>query len=518
MKRDELLDLITIDTDTQMVFDSSNVCYWTLPDRPHAAVPIKSRKTEGYISGHYTRELKQIEEKERPQALTATQKRNHIEKMEGEAFARNTESTFITIRVKNQGQNYYYNLGPCVYQINEFNVTKLSHNQARDLGILFRVPQKQSDQVEPDLTTPPEYLFNFFKYANVTTQKDQALLLTYMVSLLAPQFTRYMLFLHGQQGAAKSTTLSLIRSMIDPSGMKHGVKDGQLANYNGDRKEIFELTNHHYCMYIDDVLVLSKKEQKDIAKLITDVDADKRQHHTNDDRFYYELQPSLGFTGIDLPIDAPDLLERTLIVPIEKPKKRKRELKMWSEFHSEKPKLFGALLNTFSKALAVETAYSIPSTIRMTEQAEIMACAAEVLGVGGDNLITYLNQNTVEQDNKALEESPAAIMFMEWLREKHENENSFQMPAQKIYDSIVQMIEGSQRNNVNEPLGYNDYKKQYIPVGRESYMFPNNMPAFWRKLKMVQPSLKNNGVTFLKIRKKTRTDYLITHNLKKEEE
>jgi hypothetical protein len=126
-------------------------------------------------------------------------------------------------------------------------------------------------------------------------------------------------------------------------------------------------------------------------------------------------------TGINIPTHAPDLLDRMLLIELERisPDKRVDETTFWSNFDAHKPMLFGALLDAI-----VGTLKHLPIKLnRMPRMADFacIACAyAEYTGFGADKMLDVIMQHTVRQTEEVLGSDPLAPYIRAFVK-KHKH-------------------------------------------------------------------------------------------------
>jgi hypothetical protein len=82
----------------------------------------------------------------------------------------------------------------------------------------------------------------------------------------------------------------------------------------------------------------------------------KRRLYTDDEDVIIELRRAVLLNGINVPTDRGDVLDRSLVVELERipDAERKTEEELWERFGREHPRLLGALLDVLSKAIALK--------------------------------------------------------------------------------------------------------------------------------------------------------------------
>src|SRR4029077_14962360 len=90
-----------------------------------------------------------------------------------------------------------------------------------------------------------------------------------------------------------------------------------------------------------------------LCRAITGEGFTKRQLFTDDDDVPYAYMRLRLFNGINLAIDKPDLLDRSLIVAVERiaDNNRKDEKTIWQQFENERALLLGSIFDRLSGAI-----------------------------------------------------------------------------------------------------------------------------------------------------------------------
>ena len=91
-----------------------------------------------------------------------------------------------------------------------------------------------------------------------------------------------------------------------------------------------------------------------LCRAVTGSGFSKRVLYTDDDDFIYSLKRCVGFNGINLGATKADLLDRGLIIQLERVAKEKwRKIEdIWKEFEEIRPQLLGYILDILVKVLA----------------------------------------------------------------------------------------------------------------------------------------------------------------------
>ncbi len=104
---------------------------------------------------------------------------------------------------------------------------------------------------------------------------------------------------------------------------------------------------HHYCPVLDNLSNIPEWLSDTLSRAVTGEGFTKRALYTNSDDILFAYKRVLILTGIDLLIRKPDLLDRSIIVGLERiPDSQRRDEQLLNQrFEAARPRLFGAVLD-----------------------------------------------------------------------------------------------------------------------------------------------------------------------------
>ncbi len=112
----------------------------------------------------------------------------------------------------------------------------------------------------------------------------------------------------------------------------------------------------------------------------------------------------LILNGINIPAQRPDLLDRCVLIRLEKipEEKRRDEREVWAEFEAALPRIFGEVLTTLADAMVLEPSVQLDSLPRMADWARWGFAIAEAAGFGGARFLDAYRANLALQNEEAL--------------------------------------------------------------------------------------------------------------------
>lgn len=258
--------------------------------------------------------------------------------LSGIALYSSAEEIALEPRVHKINDIIWYDLGK-----EAIKITKSGWEVVKEPPILFRRYSHQKKQVMP---IKGGDIQSFHKFVNINDLNDWHMFLTFASATFLPDIAKPVLVINGSQGAGKSTPMKMLKELVDPSTLNStsGVKN---------EAELARLANMHILLFFDNLSRLSWDMSDDICRLVTGDGFSKRKLYTDNDEVVYSFKRALMMNGIASFVSRADLLDRTIIINVERieAEKRKSEKELWGEFEAEKPKLLGALFDIVSQGL-----------------------------------------------------------------------------------------------------------------------------------------------------------------------
>ena len=201
-----------------------------------------------------------------------------------------------------------------------------------DPPIIFLRYSHQAPQVYP---VPGGDVMRLLDFIPVVDEGAKLLLLVFTIACLVPDIPHPIPNFHGPQGAGKSTSFRILRYVIDPSAL--GILSFPRA------ADLVQTLSHHWCAFFDNVTDLPDWQSDTLCRAITGEGFTKRMHYTNDDDFIYVFKRVVGLNGINIPASRPDLIDRSILIPLDRipPEMRKTEKELWEDFEKARPHILG---------------------------------------------------------------------------------------------------------------------------------------------------------------------------------
>ncbi|MEI6280959.1 MAG: hypothetical protein WCP17_03110 [bacterium] len=344
---------------------------------------------------------------------------------------------------------------------------------------LFRRFPHHSPQVAPDSKGDIKLIL---KYVNITNQQHTLLLLVYIVSCFIPDFAHVILIIFGSQGSAKSTLAKMVKQIIDPSFM-------EVVSLTENHKELIQALDHNAFIFFDNVSFISDTTSDILCKASTGSGFIKRELYSDDGDIIYNFKRCMAINGINLVATRPDLLERSLLIELERidPSNRKTEKEIKDSFQEDLPLIIGGVFDVLVKTLNIKSNLSLTNVKlpRMADFSEWGCAISEALGFTKEDFLEAYQSNIDDQTETALNENVVASVLISFIEEKGDWEGT---ASHLLRDLNLYANTSSEIDTIDS------YEKNW----------PKGSNALMRKLNEVSVNLKASGILLICTRGKKR--------------
>jgi len=295
--------------------------------------------------------------------------------------------------------------------------------------VIFRRYNAQP-QVHPSTDYPPDIFDRFIKLLNIKDEKTKLLIKCYIIALFIPEIDKPILMLHGDPGGAKST---LVRTLVDPSS----VLTFALPR---DTTELVQQLDHNYVVYYDNVSKMPDWISDQFCRASTGGGSSKRRLYTDDDDKIYNFKRCVGFNGINLAATKSDLLDRGLIIKVERidDNVKRRKQHILCEFDEIRPQILGSIFDILVKFLVMRQTTSIKfkKLPRMADFAECAEIISRCMGNPDNRFMDAFYENVALQTEEVLDTSLVRNAILSFMKDRKEWNGS----ATELLEELDQII------------------------------------------------------------------------------
>ncbi len=365
----------------------------------------------------------------------------------------------LYVRVGEHNNDLYYSLG-------DFKAIRIYKGgwEIVDEPPIFRHFPHQRNQVMPDESATIEDVMLLFDFINLPQNDDRILLLTYLITAFLPNIPHPILLLYGEQGSGKSTLQRLLLELIDPSG-------ADLLTLKGFDDLHTSIIQHHFLPF-DNLNYISQQISDEFCRISTGGGFSKRRLYTDAEEVFFSYKRVLCLNGINLVATSPDLLDRAIILKLNRIplNQRKTESELKQAINQAKPKLLGSIFTILANVWqqASKPPYPLP---RMADFSVHAFHIAELLGFGGLQFLKAYVENQRSGTLELIENEPVANIIIKYLDE-----------TGKIFDGTPQKLYSELKNIAEQNGLLND--------------FPKDVKWLRRKMNILKTNLNELGIYF----------------------
>ena len=291
------------------------------------------------------------------------------------------------------------------------------------------------------------------------------LLVVWLTYAFLPRGPFPILFLHGEQGSAKSCSARALKRLIDPS-------DADLRALPQNERDLMISARNTHCLVYDNLSGITIWLSDAFCRLSTGAAFATRTLHSDADETLFQATRPVVMTGIDEIATRGDLLSRCVSLELPRIEGRRRtEAELWSAFDAAAPRLLGALLHVVAGALLLLPGVAEPSAeIRLADFARFGQAVEQVLGL-------------------------APGVFLESLNELGESNSALAVESSLVGEAVQELVERAPRLPVEgtckELLGE---LGKLNPDRAQAKSWPTNAKGLSSALKRLAPDLARTGI------------------------
>jgi hypothetical protein len=275
--------------------------------------------------------------------------------------------------------------------------------------ILFRRYAHQRVQGKPIAGGNP---WRVFEFLNVS-KHNELLVLVYIISCFVPDIPHPIFHPHGPQGSGKTCLCNVIKKLVDPSSVEAIISPRDVA-------QLVQIVAHHHICLFDNISALPGWMSDILAQACTGGGFSKRQLYTDDDDIIYQVKRCIGLNGINLLISKPDLMDRAILLNLERidPARRIEEAVLWQQFEEERPHILGGIFDVLAKVVAIYPNVKPPCLHRMADFTRWGFAIAEALGGLGEKFLLAYGGNIEAQNEEVVQGNTLAQAVLTFMDEK----------------------------------------------------------------------------------------------------
>ena len=313
----------------------------------------------------------------------------------------------LDLRCAERDGDYWYDLANPTWQA--VKITKEGWSVV-PAPIMFRRFTNTAPQVLPSTNGDIRKLRQF---VNIKSDVTFNLLVVYLVSCFIPNIPKVVLPVTGERGASKSTILRILRKLVDPA-------QKELLTFPYDINELALILYKNYMPAFDNMSNLNERQSDMLCCAATGGGIVKRRLYTDDEEVILSYLRCVTLNGINQVAIKPDLLDRSIPIDLCRIDEDHRlaEKDFWANFETERPAIFGGILDILVKAISLKPKVKLDRLPRMADFCEWGYAIAEAMDWNGDAFLAAYHGNIESSTEEAIKNSPVASAVVALMRDR----------------------------------------------------------------------------------------------------
>ena len=355
----------------------------------------------------------------------------------------------IHLRIAYVHDEIYYDLGRIDWKLIKISKDGITFVDYSASTPVFIRTSKTAKQTDPNLIPDGNTIDEFVKLCRIPNPE---LFKVHLVSMFIEGVPMPIMAIHGHAGASKSTTSSMIKRIIDPSGRTN--EDNLKSFPHGEDNFVTSLSGSYFSGY-ENISHIDVNVSNMLCRAITGGSFEKRTQYTNGDVYTMSVKRKILINGIDFTISQSDLADRSIIYEMERIPEEQRKTDKFVEdtFRKLLPNVLGEIFLILQKVL---------STVDKIEQELQKLPRMASFGIFGEAIYQAMSHkqgefleiynNSIQKNLENLYENNPIIPCLDGLLD---NENEIEIQANDLYRRIKSFAENQGYNTKRIPQASN---------------------------------------------------------------
>jgi hypothetical protein len=279
-------------------------------------------------------------------------------------------------------------------------------------------------------------------FLNVKSDDDFELAVAWLLAAMRDRGPYPVLALMGEQGSAKTSFATILRSHVDPN-------TAALRSFPREDRDLFIAASNGWVVPYDNVSRVPSWLSDALCRLSTGGGFSTRKLYTDDEEQLFNAQRPVILNGIEDFVERPDLADRTIFLTLEPipEEQRKADQALQDEVARARPLILGALLDRLVAGLQ-----RMPSTrlARLPRMADFALWATACETSPGAFMRAYEN-NRASAVEVVLEADLVAVAVRKLMADDQEWSGT----AAQLLSALSELVDESHRRGRDWPTAAN---------------------------------------------------------------
>ena len=244
--------------------------------------------------------------------------------------------------------------------------------------------------------------------------EDQMLVLAWILECFRCDTPYPVLELSGEQGSAKSSTQTALRSIIDPNQV-------MLRGRPKTVEDVYVSAKNNHLLSFENLSNITNDMSDALCTVATGGGTAGRTLYTNDEETILKAQNPVVLNGISAVVLRQDLLDRTISIGLPTIAQRRTEEDMKEGIEIRLSSIFGGILTLFSQSLGRLPSIEIPAgeLPRMADFAKLGEAMSSALGYPPRDWLAMYGDQRKNAVRRTIDSSPVAVECLKFVEQGH---------------------------------------------------------------------------------------------------
>lgn len=327
---------------------------------------------------------------------------------------------------------------------------------------------------------------DIFSLVRLEHDKQQMLFLVDLISKFIPNIQHVATCISGDAGSGKSTKIIFQKRLVDWC-------ENDFIRMSKNTEEIIQNMSHTYYAIFDNISYMTREQSDLLATAITGASGSRRVLYKQDSDFIYKFKICIGLTGIDVVVNRPDLIERSILFEEGKANEYMSENEIFEQFDKIKGSILGGIFNTISEAMKHRHKIRTSRETRMVDFIEWSCAISKSLGYTQEEFLEAYALSCSKLNNNLLDNNTISRIVLKFMEYRVEWEGNME----KLLTELRMTA---------SLLGFDKY----------SSGFPSSPIILSRKYNEIKNNLEKRGITKIDTNKRERIFKLHNKNNSKQ--
>jgi hypothetical protein len=377
--------------------------------KPYAVIKVKDHaETISVASSNFKHWIARLYYGQKKETLSSEDINGILNTLKGRALFDGPRRQ-IEIRMANMlgDDSIYYDLTNPDWQCVKITEDGWTVEQA---PVMFARYNNNAPQAKPEMDYPGDIFDQFLTLTNIASDAHKLLLKCYVIATFIPNIAKPILITHGEQGSGKSFLQRFVKKIVDPSA-------AEKLSFPKSSTELTQQLSHNYMALYDNISGMDDWVSDELCKAVDGSGSSKRMLYSDDDDVIYNFRRCIMLNGINIVARKADLLDRSLIIQLERiPRERRRkETELMAELDGIKPALLGYILDVLARVISRKGEVRLAEHPRMADFAEYGELIARCMGYKEGEFTRAYFDNIKLQTEEVLESNQVAAAIMKLI-------------------------------------------------------------------------------------------------------